>query len=255
MTSLSIKRLAVLAYAVAAQAAVSATALAYSNPITVPNEFPIDGVGDPFVLKHNGTFYLYSSQFDAPGFQYWTSTDLVNWSYGGLASSDPIVKDGYAPEVVYWNGTFYMYTSPGGGGHYLLTSKSPGGPFTQFGGKLGGSIDGDVFIDDDGSWFFFDAGGDGLHASRMTSPASLGADVLLGGVQMGGQWTEGPTVFKRNGIYYLTSTGNHVLSKGYRVNAILAISPIAGRYWHRRSTRFSFPWCCLFTHILKITES
>ena len=54
----------------------STIALAYTNPITVPNEYPVDGVGDPFVLKHNGIFYLYSSRVEAPGFQYWTSTDF-----------------------------------------------------------------------------------------------------------------------------------------------------------------------------------
>src|ERR1700710_1469944 len=87
-----------------------ASAQAYTNPITVPNEYPLDGVGDPFVLKYNGTFYLYSSKVQAPGFQYWTSTDCVNWTYGGLGCTDPISHNGYAPEVVYWNGTFYMYT-------------------------------------------------------------------------------------------------------------------------------------------------
>ncbi|MDB5055835.1 MAG: hypothetical protein JWM44_3885, partial [Bacilli bacterium] len=36
-------------------------AFAYTNPMTLPNENPNDGIGDPFVMKYNGTFYLYTS--------------------------------------------------------------------------------------------------------------------------------------------------------------------------------------------------
>ena len=41
-------------------------------------------------------------------------------------------------------------------------------------------------------------------------------------------WTEGPMVVKYNGTYYLTYTGNHVWSPGYRINyAISNDSPLA----------------------------
>lgn len=198
----------------------SVSARAYTNSISLPSEWKEDGTGDPFVLKYNGVYYLYcSTGARGLGYKYWTSLDGANWTYGGIACNDPFTVDGYAPEVVYWNGTFYMYTSPQGNGHYVLTSASPGGPFVRATGNQGHSIDGHVFIDDDGSWFFFNAGGDGLHGSPMSSPTVIGPDVLLGGTQISGQWTEAPAVFKRNGKYYLTETGNHVLSKGYRVNA------------------------------------
>jgi len=208
----------------------NASAATYTNPVTVPNEVPADGIGDPFILKYNGTFYLYSSNGGTLGFKYWTSPDCVNWTYGGLDCTDPLTIDGYAPEVVYWNGTFYMYSSPGGNGHYVFTSTSAGGPFVRATGNLGHSIDGDVFIDDDGSWYFFNAGGDGIHGSHMSSPTSLGGEVVLPGSQISGQWTEGPTSFKRNGKYYLTDTGNHVLSNGYRVNAASATAGPLGPF-------------------------
>jgi xylan 1,4-beta-xylosidase len=189
---------------------------AYTNYMTLPSE---DGIGDPFIMKYNGTYYLYTSTGpDNVGFKCWSSTDVVDWTYEGLCSTEAISTDGYAPEVVYWNGTFYMYTSPRGNGHYVLTSSSPTGPFTLATGNLGHSIDGSVFIEDDGSWYFLSAGGDGIHSAPMSSPTSIGSDVVLGGTQMSGQWTEAPTLIKRNGIYYLTETGNHVVSPGYRVN-------------------------------------
>lgn len=187
---------------------------AYTNYITPPNQE--GSVGDPFVMKYNGNYYLYCSSGVAE-FRCWSSTDCVNWTYRGICCSDPIIADGYAPEVVYWNGTFYMYSSPKGAGHYVFTSPSPTGPFTRVTGNLGHSIDGDVFIDDDGSWYFFSAGGDGIHGAPMSSPTSIGNDVVIAGTQVGGGWTEGATVVKRNGVYYLASTGNFVTSPGYRV--------------------------------------
>jgi len=226
----TLEKLVALWGVVAVQWFSSASAAAYTNPITVQNEVPGDGIGDPFVLKYNGTFYLYSSNGATLGFKYWTSTDCVTWTYGGVDCTDPLSVGGYAPEVVYWNGTFYMYTSPGGNGHYVFTGPRPGGPFVKATGNQGHSIDGDVFIDDNGSWYFFNASGNGIHGSPMSNPTSLGAEVLLSGSQISGQWTEGPTAFKRNGIYYLTDTGNHVLSNGYRVNAASATAGPLGPY-------------------------
>ncbi|QGR00359.1 carbohydrate-binding protein [Paenibacillus psychroresistens] len=190
-------------------------AYAYTNYMTLPSE---SGIGDPYVMKYNGVYYLYTSGGSSVGFKCWSSTDAVNWTYAGLCSTESITVDGYAPEVFYWNGTFYMYTSPGGGGHYVLTSTSPTGPFTVATSNLGHSIDGSVFIEDNGNWYFLSAGGDGIHSALMSSPTSIGSDVVLGGTQMSGQWTEAPTLIKRNGTYYLTESGNHVVSPGYRVN-------------------------------------
>ena len=40
--------------------------------------------------------------------------DLVNWSYAGYATEEPVTT--IIRPVVYSNGKFYMYTSPGGMG-------------------------------------------------------------------------------------------------------------------------------------------
>ncbi|WP_244364715.1 family 43 glycosylhydrolase [Paenibacillus cellulositrophicus] len=201
---------------------------AYQNPRTLPDEWGQYGLGDPYVLKFNGYYYLYVSTRDTDdGVKVWSSKDLVNWSYRGLAATDPITHGAYAPEVVYWNGMFYMYTSPAGQGHYVLSSTSPTGPFNVVTGNLGKTIDGHVFIDDDGSFSFYHAGQGRIDAAPMSSPTSIGASSSTG-VGMGG-WTEGATVFKRNGKYYMTYTGNHVFSKGYRVDyAVSTTGPRSG---------------------------
>jgi xylan 1,4-beta-xylosidase len=206
----------------------SAFAQTWINPVAIPGQITPGGIGDPYVMKYRGTYYLYSSNDEELILRCWSSKDLINWTEAVTCSIDPVIKGAYAPEVKYWNGVFYMVTSPYGNGHYVLSSTSPTGPFKAVTGNLGKVIDGDVFINDDGSWYFYHADGSGILGCAMPNPTSIGADVNLG-VQMTGQWTEGPSVIKRNGIYYLLYTGNHVLTPGYRTNyAKSTLSPISG---------------------------
>jgi len=190
----------------------------WTNPFTFNGEWSLYGIGDPYVLKHRGTYYLYCSTKDNNvGVKCWSSKDLVNWSGAVTCSTDAITKSAYAPEVVYWNGMFYMYTSPAGGGHFVLSSNSPTGPFTVVTGNVGKVIDGSVFINDDGNWYFYHADGNGIQGCQMGSPTTFGGSVNLN-ARMANNWTEGPCVIKRNAIYYLLYTGNHVISKGYRID-------------------------------------
>ena len=193
---------------------------AYANPIARQGDF-----ADPFVLRHNGRYYLYCTN---PDLRCWTSTDLVEWSPTG-----PVIPEEtfpglvpFAPEVTYDNGWFYLYTSPSGIGHHVLRSRSPLGPFELISGNLGHSIDGHVLIDDDGRWYFYWAGDDGIWGCEMASPTQFGPPVLTGASMHG--WTEGPCVTKHAGRYHLTLTGNHYLSPGYRVNAAVSRSPLTG---------------------------
>lgn len=215
-------------------------AFAYSNPFHLTdswrwNNNDFYGEGDPYILKFNGTYYLYVSTVDhQSGIKVWSSPDLVNWAYRGLCATDPITKAAYAPEVFYHvDGNFYMYTSPGGGGHYVLKSDSPLGPFVPVTGNVGMGIDGSVFVDDNGQWTFYATGSNQIMAWPMNSPTSFGSAVSTG-LSMNG-WTEGPTVLKRNNKYFMTYTGNHVWSTAYRVdyavsnNATHAFAPASGQ--------------------------
>lgn len=193
----------------------------YQNPLITPttaHAWSGYGVGDPFVMRWNGRYYLYCSTKDGErGIQCWTSDDLVNWEFAGMCANEKLTVGAYAPEVVYYNGYFYMYTSPAGNGHYVLKSDSPTGPFKAVTGNLGLSIDGDVFIDEDGKWYFYSASNDGIKCYTMTSPSTISTNGMTVGAYMNG-WTEGPMVILYDGIYYMTFTGNHVWSNGYRIN-------------------------------------
>lgn len=198
----------------------------WCNPMEVPG---LNGgsTGDPYILKYRGYYYLYVSAGDR-NIYCWRSKDLVNWSDRYTCCTDETTAVAYAPEVIYWNGTFYMVTSPRGGGHYMLTSDSPTGPFVHRTVNMGRDIDGSMFVDDDGQWYFYHAHYDGIHASTMPTQLSFGDDVNLR-CCITGQWTEGPCTFKRNGIYYLLYTGNHVWTDGYRIDyATSSASPLSG---------------------------
>jgi len=192
----------------------------YRNPIQRAGDF-----ADPFVLRHDGVYYLYCTN---PDVRCWSSRDLVEWQLEG-----PSIEEGafpglvpFAPEVVYSNGSFYMYTSPSGHGHFVLRSDSPTGPFRVVSENVGHAIDGNVLIDDDGRWYFYWAGDDGIWGCEMPSPTQFGEPVLTG-IHMNG-WTEGPFVGKRDGAYWMTLTGNHYLSAGYRIDAAYSASPLSG---------------------------
>lgn len=195
-------------------------ALTYSNPIQRAGDF-----ADPFVLRHDGRYYLYCTN---PDVRCWSSRNLVDWTLEG-ASIEPDAFPGlvpFAPEVVYADGFFYMYTSPSGHGHFVLRSDSPTGPFRAISGNVGHAIDGNVFIDDDGQWYFYWAGDEGIWGCEMASPTEFGPPVFTG-ISMNG-WTEGPFVSKRDGVYFMTLTGNHYLSPGYRIDAASSDHPLQG---------------------------
>lgn len=192
----------------------------YRNPIQRDGDF-----ADPFVLRHDGRYYLYCTN---PDVRCWSSDDLVDWHLEGPTIADDEFPGlvPFAPEVVYADGFFYMYTSPSGLGHFVLRAESPTGPFTKVTGNVGHAIDGNVFIDDDGRWYFYWAGDEGIWGCQMTSPTEFG-DAVLTGVHMNG-WTEGPFVSKRDGVYFMTLTGNHYLSTGYRIDAAASDHPLRG---------------------------
>lgn len=190
----------------------------------IPNQWSEYGIGDPFVYRFNGTYYLYCStkNFET-GVRGWKSDDLLNWKpitgeglETGYVSNDENTVTAYAPEVIYNNGYFYMCESEGGSGHYILRSEKPEGPFVSVTDNFGESIDGSFFIDDDEQMYFLRASNAGIRLVQVNDDLTMGKSKTLDNTQIGG-WTEGPYLLKRDGIYYLTYTGNNVISPGYRI--------------------------------------
>ncbi|MBE6618506.1 MAG: hypothetical protein E7626_01825 [Ruminococcaceae bacterium] len=195
------------------------------------NYIDLDGasIGDPFVMRYDGKYYLYpSAQNNAPWYVY-VSEDLVHWSEKIECVSMNEIPSGvhesgtycdalsaYAPEVTYYNGKFIMVTSPGGTGHRFFISDSPTGPFKQLEGNYARKIDGHIFIDNDGKWYFYSANGAGIKLYEMPSPTTITNEIgTLSQINKG--WTEGPMVVYHDGVYFMTYTGNHVRNAAYRI--------------------------------------
>ena len=206
----------------------------YENPVALPSGHGSSEAADPFVYRFNGKYYLYMTT-GASFVRCYVSDDLLNWepSTNGPApgvcyqssSGNNIGNTPYAPEVIYHNGHFYMVTSPSGNGHFILVADSPEGPFRDITGNVGKSIDGSFFIDENEQAYMFTAGGNSIVGYRLTlDPEEIVFDdymMAYSETHIGG-WNEGPYMLKRYGAYYMTHTGTHYLSPGYRVNYVYA---------------------------------
>lgn len=212
----------------------------------IPNQWPRYGIGDPFVYRFNGTYYLYPSTSQS-GVRGYKSIDLMQWEpvtgeglpYGYVLSPDYRTESAiaYAPEVTYHNGWFYLCESQAGTGHYFFRSRSPEGPFVKYTGNIGESIDGSFFIDDDGKAYFLRAKAEAIRIVRFNDDFTLSNDAFdIENTSMGG-WTEGPYVLKRDGTYFLTFTGVHVASHGYKVgySYLQDSDTVFNRYGYKRA--------------------
>ncbi|HID38747.1 MAG TPA: glycoside hydrolase [Calditrichaeota bacterium] len=226
----------------------------YTNPVG-----NISGIGDPFVLKHDGRYYMYGTSEASRGFKVWQSDDLVSWMEKGLAFDNGYPGNGWgtgdfwAPEVIYYDGLFHMtYSARARDGKLkicLAKSPDPLGPFVNIKTPLLDSaltcIDGNILIDDDGTPYLYyskDCSGNvinGKHVSQIyvqeLKPHSLdpvGEPVLCiqpnqawEHPQNGWQWNEGPFVLKNKGLYYLMYSANYYASADYAIGYATANNP------------------------------
>lgn len=188
----------------------------YKNPFLFENQWSENECGDPFIMRFNGYYYLYCSSA-GNHVKAWRSENLVDFTYLGSVCDEPVIDGAYAPEVCYCQGKFYMVTSPVGSGHYLLEGDKPEGPFHLISKNYGLMIDGSFFIDDDGSQYLLRAGHNGIVIHGMPERDMVDVNGAAIPESYLNFWTEGPMIIKRKGYYYLTYTGNHLLSRGYRV--------------------------------------
>src|SRR5688572_21359790 len=231
----------------------------FVNPVYT-NSFP-----DPFVLKHGGEYFAYSTGFanDGTVFPVIRSCDLVNWSeIGGsmhpLEHSPPYY---WAPEVTYDNGKFYLYYSVGNETFMELRvamSDRPDGDFADSGVRLTKedfAIDAHVFIDDDGARYLFYATdflthshiGTGTVVDRMIDWFTLEGNprpvtrakydwqvydphrTEKGGVRW--HTVEGPAVLKRKGLYYEMFSGGNWQNTSYGVSFAVSDSLEVPHEW------------------------
>jgi xylan 1,4-beta-xylosidase len=173
---------------------------------------------DPSVCRVGDDYYVANSSFEYfPGVPIFHSRDLVHWQPIGYAltrkSQLPLEKvraSGgiYAPTLRWHDGTFYMVTTNvDGGGNFYVTATDPAGPWSDPVRLDQSGIDPSLFFDDDGTVYYTRhvGAGDGYVGQQSLD---LKTGKLVGEMKeiwrgTGGQWPEGPHLYKKDGRYYL----------------------------------------------------
>ncbi len=155
----------------------------------------------------------------------------------------------WAPDVMERDGTWWMYyvARDSASGHQCLSraaGQAPKGPFVDDSDKpflcqhdLGGSIDPEVFADDDGSlWLYWKNDGNAIGVDTTIWVQRLDDDgvTLLGkpqdtGLRQTHAWqgalVEAPAVIRRGGTYVMFYSANDYGSADYAMGYAVASSP------------------------------
>ena len=125
-------------------------------------------VRDPFVIQHEGVYYMYGTGLAAEGYGCVYGTDLRNWSEP-VRVCEPVsdaAGDWWAPECHFYKGSFYLFATyrsaqSGKRGVAIFRANSPLGPFEIITGghitpKNRDCIDGTLWVDESGQpWMVY----------------------------------------------------------------------------------------------------
>jgi alpha-L-fucosidase 2 len=182
------------------------TAALAQNPISPPGVY----IADPTSrVGLDGQLYIYGSLDLDPGtycsdrYHVLSSPDLKNWTLhpNSLKWESTV----YAPDMMYKDGTYYLYYENPQGDEFVAVSDSPTGPFKD-GVKIEGpkQIDPNIFIDDDGQayyfWGQFSAKGARMNPDMKTLDLSSMVDGIV--TEKDHHFHEGSYVIKRGKYYY-----------------------------------------------------
>ncbi len=193
------------------------------NPILSIEHFVPDA--EPRVWN-DGRVYIYGS-YDLSGdvafcsneYRVFSSADLVNWTDHGVSfrAEDAYPAGEYpgvvlcAPDCIYHNGLYHMYYCLADRSEGVATSPFPYGPFKNavpVAGAHGDAIDPAALVDDDGQVYYY-WGQFHCRAARLKpSLTAIDPDTLNTHLidEKSHGFHEGPSIRKRNGIYYLIYT-------------------------------------------------
>ncbi len=170
-----------------------------------------------------------------------SSSNLTDWTDHGIVVTQnkiPWVKpDSYsmwAPDCIYRNGKYYFYfpTTPKDSSYGkgfaigVAIADKPEGPYVPQSTPIKNvhGIDPNVFIDKDGQAYLYWASGNIYAAKLKDNMLELASDpVILKDLPTKGL-KEGPFLFERNGIYYLTYP--HVADKTEQLEYAIGNNPL-----------------------------
>lgn len=159
----------------------------------------------------DGKMYIYGSNDISPDFycsdfyNVLSSEDLKTWTV--CPHTFEWVNILYAPDLIYKDGTYYLYYDPMTGGEYVAEGKTPTGPFvnpTLIEGPA--QIDPNIFMDDDGQAYYFWGQFSGKGAKMNPDMKTLDLSTMVDGIvtEKEHNFHEGSYVVKRGKYYYYT---------------------------------------------------
>jgi hypothetical protein len=218
-----------------------------TNPL-ITDQF----TADPTVRVFDGRLYLYPSHdirppagsaarpdwFCMEDYHAFSSDNLTDWrdhgvilAQTGVPWANPAGYSMWAPDCVRKDGRYYFYfpTLPKEGRGFRIgvaTAATPAGPFMPESAPIEGvqGIDPCVLLDKDGSAYLYFSERRIFVAKLKDNLRELAAPAEVIGNLPAQGLLEGPFVFERNGLYYLTYP--HVENRIERLEYATATSPL-----------------------------
>jgi hypothetical protein len=210
---------------------------------------------DPSARVFGDSVYVYPSHdiLATPGhgregwfcmedYHVFSSTNLTDWKDDGVVVSQynvpwakPDAYSMWAPDCIFRNGKYYFYfpTAPEDTSSYgrgfaigVAVADKPSGPFVPQSIPIEGvhGIDPNVFIDKDGQAYLYYAQGNLYVAKLKENMLELDSEPTIIQNLPDKGLKEGPYLFERKGIYYLTYP--HVAGKTEQLEYATAKSPL-----------------------------
>ena len=209
---------------------------------------------DPSARVFGDSVYIYPSHdiratpghgradwFCMEDYHVFSSANLNDWKDHGIIVSQNKVKwvdstsySMWAPDCICRNGKYYFYfpttakESPNGKGFTVgvAVADKPIGPFKPLPEPINGinGIDPNVFIDKDGQAYLFWAQGNIYGAKLKDNMTELASSPQILGELPAKGLKEGPYLFERGGVYYLTYP--HVENKTERLEYATSANPL-----------------------------
>ncbi|REG94782.1 RICIN domain-containing protein [Flavobacterium aquicola] len=206
---------------------------------------PLFSGADPEIHYFENKYYIYTTATYGTQFHAYSSIDLTNWKDEGVImdlypDSPWAQNNGWAPAVVFHNNKYYFYyTAEAKIG--VAVGDTPIGPFKDTNAapliatdpKMTDIIDAMVFTDDDGQSYIY-YGGSG---QSKLSVRKLGADMVSVSAPTDitpQNYTEGPFMVKRKGIYYMMYSNGFWGNDSYNVQYSTSTTPV-GPWTYRGS--------------------
>ena len=222
------------------------------TPAMIPVQDSVIHLADPTIFHFKGVYYLYGTVEGAAdnGFLVYQSANLKSWKLSrqnngyALKKGEAFGTSGFwAPHIFLHNKKFYMaYVA--NENIAIAKADSPLGPFTQIVKQPLAApvkqIDPFVFIDDDGKKYLYHVRlitGNKIFVAELNDDLlSIKEETLRECITATEGWentnnapwpvTEGPSVLKHNGLYYLFYTANDFRNPDYAVGYATSNSPL-----------------------------